>query len=138
MISMLECEHRCCHECANNYFTLQITERSINDCTCPFCKEPDILQLEEDKVLTYYSNLDILLKGLVKENVHELFQRKLRDRTLMQDPNFKWCIKVFIFKTNVDIEPVLYRTLYLYTLLYLYNSSTRQITAIYLSKRTND
>nr|XP_024215416.1 E3 ubiquitin-protein ligase RNF31 isoform X4 [Halyomorpha halys] len=93
MISMLECEHRCCHECANNYFTLQITEKNINDCTCPFCKEPDILQLEEDKVLTYFSHLDILLKGLVKENVHELFQRKLRDRTLMQDPNFKWCIK---------------------------------------------
>ncbi|CAH1391608.1 unnamed protein product [Nezara viridula] len=93
MISMLECEHRCCLECANNYFTLQITERSINDCTCPFCNEPDIFQLEEEKVLTYFSNLDILLKGLVKENVHELFQRKLRDRTLMQDPNFKWCIK---------------------------------------------
>ncbi|XP_046675564.1 E3 ubiquitin-protein ligase lubel-like isoform X1 [Homalodisca vitripennis] len=34
-----------------------------------------------------------MLKGLLEETVHELFQRKLRDRTLMQDPNFKWCVK---------------------------------------------
>ncbi|XP_024082766.1 uncharacterized protein LOC106665625 isoform X4 [Cimex lectularius] len=91
MVSMLDCEHICCQECAKNYFTLQITERTINDCVCPFCKEPDISKLEEDKTLHYFSNLDILLKTLVKENVHELFQRKLRDRTLMQDPNFIWC-----------------------------------------------
>ena len=104
MVAMLECEHRCCLDCANNYFTLQITERSINDCICPFCKEPDFLQLEEEKVLTYFSNLDILLKGLVKENIHELFQRKLRDRTLMQDPNFKWCVKVY----NVQFFNIFY------------------------------
>lgn len=48
----------------------------------------------EDDVLEYFSNLDILLKNILDETVHELFQRKLRDRTLMQDPNFKWCIQV--------------------------------------------
>lgn len=48
----------------------------------------------EDDVLEYFSNLDILLKSILDETVHELFQRKLRDRTLMQDPNFKWCIQV--------------------------------------------
>lgn len=48
----------------------------------------------EDDVLEYFSNLDILLKTILDETVHELFQRKLRDRTLMQDPNFKWCVQV--------------------------------------------
>lgn len=48
----------------------------------------------DDEALEYFSNLDILLKSFLDPAVHELFQRKLRDRTLMQDPNFKWCVKV--------------------------------------------
>jgi E3 ubiquitin-protein ligase RNF31 len=94
MISMLKCTHRCCKECAKNYFTIQVTDRSIFDCTCPFCKLPELQDHNEDDVLEYFSNLDILLKCILEENVHELFQRKLRDRTLMQDPNFKWCVEV--------------------------------------------
>ncbi|KAF6215049.1 hypothetical protein GE061_009798, partial [Apolygus lucorum] len=93
MVSMLECEHMCCRECAQNYFTLQITERSVGDCVCPFCKEPEIGRMEEDAALDYFAHLDIFLKALVAPDDHELFQRKLRDRTLMSDPNFKWCIK---------------------------------------------
>ena len=42
----------------------------------------------------YFNHLDILLKGIVDEETHELFQRKLRDLTLMSDPNFRWCNKV--------------------------------------------
>lgn len=90
---MLKCVHRCCKECAKNYFTIQITDRTISDAVCPFCKEPD-LQNNDDEALEYFSNLDILLKSFLDSQVHELFQQKLRDRTLMQDPNFKWCIKV--------------------------------------------
>ncbi|XP_028127889.1 E3 ubiquitin-protein ligase lubel isoform X1 [Diabrotica virgifera virgifera] len=95
IISMLKCTHRCCQDCAKNYFTVQITDRSIMDCSCPFCKQPDLSSSEthEDEVTEYFGNLDILLKGILDEPVHELFQRKLRDRTLMQDPHFKWCIK---------------------------------------------
>ncbi|XP_055711279.1 E3 ubiquitin-protein ligase lubel isoform X3 [Phlebotomus papatasi] len=95
MISMLKCTHRCCHECARNYFTIQITDRLIVDCVCPFCKMPELHgnDVSEDDILEYFSNLDILLKSILSEEVHELFQRKLRDRTLMQDPNFKWCIQ---------------------------------------------
>ncbi|KAL3282322.1 hypothetical protein HHI36_005509 [Cryptolaemus montrouzieri] len=48
-------------------------------------------ELAEDDLSDYFSNLDILLKGILDIQVHELFQQKLRDRTLMQDPNFKWC-----------------------------------------------
>ncbi|XP_076685750.1 linear Ubiquitin E3 ligase isoform X2 [Andrena cerasifolii] len=93
MISMLKCVHRCCNECAKNYFTIQISDRNITDAVCPFCKEPNLKDANEDEVLEYFSNLDIQLKTLLDSPIHELFQRKLRDRTLMQDPNFKWCIQ---------------------------------------------
>ncbi|KAJ8960923.1 hypothetical protein NQ318_020223 [Aromia moschata] len=95
IVSMLKCTHRCCQECAKNYFTVQITDRSIMDCTCPFCKQPELTSnnFNEDGISDYFGNLDILLKGILDEMVHELFQRKLRDRTLMQDPHFKWCVQ---------------------------------------------
>lgn len=93
MVSMLKCVHRCCNDCAKNYFTIQISDRNITDAVCPFCKEPNLKDAGEDEVLEYFSNLDIQLKTLLDPPIHELFQRKLRDRTLMQDPNFKWCIQ---------------------------------------------
>lgn len=94
MVSMLRCTHRCCDDCAKNYFTIQISDRSIVDAVCPFCKEPELRDADEDEVLEYFSILDIQLKSLLDPPIHELFQRKLRDRTLMQDPNFKWCVQV--------------------------------------------
>ncbi|XP_049867632.1 E3 ubiquitin-protein ligase lubel isoform X2 [Pectinophora gossypiella] len=93
MVSMLRCTHRCCRECARHYFTVQITERSIADCVCPYCKEPELETLPEDAWLEYFAHLDILLKTLIEIDVHELFQRKLRDRTLAMDPNFRWCVE---------------------------------------------
>jgi E3 ubiquitin-protein ligase RNF31 len=96
MVSMLKCTHRCCKDCARNYFTIQIKDRTIADCICPYCKMPELHDpnVHEDEALDYFSNLDILLKNILDEEVHELFQRKLRDRTLLQDPNFKWCVQV--------------------------------------------
>lgn len=94
MVSMLKCVHRCCRDCAKNYFTVQVTDRSIADANCPFCKEPDLDGAADDDVLEYFSNLDIMLKTILDAPVHELFQRKLRDRTLVMDPNFRWCVKV--------------------------------------------
>ncbi|KAL7037872.1 hypothetical protein ACKWTF_009385 [Chironomus riparius] len=93
MITMLKCEHQCCKECASNYFTIQITDRSINDCVCPFCKMPELHDVDEDVILEYFSNLDILLKNILQSDVHDLFQRKIRDRALLRDPHFKWCVE---------------------------------------------
>uniref|UniRef100_A0A1Y1N3Q0 Uncharacterized protein n=1 Tax=Photinus pyralis TaxID=7054 RepID=A0A1Y1N3Q0_PHOPY len=95
MVSLLKCTHRCCRDCAKNYFTIQVTDKNVMDLACPFCNMPDLNgdNVTEDEVSEYFSNLDILLKGILDSNVHELFQRKLRDRTLMQDPNFKWCVQ---------------------------------------------
>lgn len=94
IISLLKCTHTCCLDCAKVYFTEEIMHRSITNCNCPYCKEPDLnsADVTEDDVVEYFSNLDILLKNIVDAEVHDLFQRKLRDRTLMQDPNFKWCV----------------------------------------------
>lgn len=79
---------------SNFCFISQITDRSIADCVCPFCKLPELHDpsTTDDDALEYFSNLDIILKNILDEEVHELFQRKLRDRTLIQDPNFKWCV----------------------------------------------
>ncbi|XP_044726520.1 E3 ubiquitin-protein ligase lubel isoform X1 [Chrysoperla carnea] len=106
MVSMLKCTHVCCKDCAKNYFTIQVMDRNITDCVCPYCKLPNLSLHQttddttadealnnEDDILEYFSNLDILLKNILDVPVHELFQRKLRDRTLMQDPNFKWCVQ---------------------------------------------
>ncbi|XP_052747085.1 E3 ubiquitin-protein ligase lubel isoform X2 [Bicyclus anynana] len=93
MVSMLRCTHRCCRECARHYFTVQISERSIVDCVCPYCKEPELEDLPEDDWLDYFAHMDILLKTLLETETHELFQRKLRDRTLARDPNFRWCVE---------------------------------------------
>lgn len=50
----------------------------------------NIFNLTQD----YFNHMDILLKSILDPDTHELFHRKLRDRTLIKDPNFKWCNKV--------------------------------------------
>ena len=92
MVSMLHCIHRCCRGCARTYFSTQIRDRSIMDAVCPFCQAPDLT--DEDVAWDYFNHLDILLKNILPTDIHELFQRKLRDRTLTKDPNFRWCNKV--------------------------------------------
>ena len=69
---------------------------------CPFCHEPaGLADPDDDDLATaYFAKLDILLKSLIEQDVHDLFQRKLRDRTLMKDPNFKWCYKVSLKTTS--------------------------------------
>ena len=91
---MINCDHKCCTECATNFFTIVIKDKSIGEAICPFCNEPSNLANDDDVALAYYAKLDIVLKNILDKDTHDLFQRKLRDRTLMKDPNFKWCYKV--------------------------------------------
>ena len=92
---MLSCEHKCCLDCATKHFTIVIKDRGINEAVCPFCREPANLADDDDEEVAsaYFARLDNLLKTVVDSETHDLFQRKLRDRTLMKDPNFKWCYK---------------------------------------------
>ena len=97
-------------ECATNFFTIVVTDQNISQAVCPFCRwdiytrksstkknicrEPSNLAEDDDLALDYYAKLDQILKDILDKDTHDLFQRKLRDRTLMKDPNFKWCYKV--------------------------------------------
>ena len=101
---MPNCEHKCCQQCAGNYFTIAIKDKSINEAYCPFCQAPkDVLadDTKDDEASEYFTKLDAILRKAVAEDVYDLFQRKLRDRALMRDPNFKWCYKV---KTETDAK----------------------------------
>jgi len=86
---MTHCTHRCCRDCALAYFTERIKERPLADLRCPFCNEPDLSQ--DDIASDYFSHLDILLKTLLPPAVHALFHKKLFERAMMRDPNFRWC-----------------------------------------------
>ena len=63
----------------------------------PFCQEPKLgggeEGADEEEASAYFARLDAMLKPILDPETHDLFQRKLRDRTLMKDPNFKWCYK---------------------------------------------
>lgn len=91
MVTMLSCEHSACIDCMRQYLTLQIRERQSVVIPCPFCKEPEISPNDEDKICDYLSLMDQLIRTLLPEEIHSLFQRKIRDRALAKDPSFRWC-----------------------------------------------
>ncbi|XP_047224334.1 E3 ubiquitin-protein ligase RNF31 isoform X3 [Girardinichthys multiradiatus] len=67
-------------------------ERSVDQLTCPQCGQPEIRgqgALEES--MDYFNLLDTQIRHFLPPDVHELFQRKLRDRALQEMPNFCWC-----------------------------------------------
>lgn len=92
MFVMVNCEHICCMGCAKQHFSVQIKENSINDCVCPFCQEPKWDSVDSNvDINTYFQVLDPLLRELLDDDVYNVFQKKLTERTLMSDPSFKWC-----------------------------------------------
>ncbi|XP_053213305.1 MATH and LRR domain-containing protein PFE0570w-like [Panonychus citri] len=91
MVSMISCTHKACVNCLRQYFSVQIREASVFIITCPFCSEPVISSDDEDSVCDYLSLLDQLVKSLVSADLHELWQRKVRDKVLSKDPSFRWC-----------------------------------------------
>ena len=94
LVSMIACTHFACRECLQKYFAVQIREQQRLVICCPFCEEPAISPDDDDKVFEYLGLLDQIIKYLVPTDIYELFQRKLRDRALMRDPNFLWCSEV--------------------------------------------
>jgi E3 ubiquitin-protein ligase RNF31 len=104
-MSLPNCEHKCCKDCASKHFTILVKDKNINEATCPFCQEPKGLNDDDDLATNYFAKLDVLLKPIVDQDVHDLFQRKLRDRTLMKDPNFKWCYKVRI-GNSINVQSI--------------------------------
>lgn len=62
---------------------------------CPYCSTPNLKEIDENEFSDYFSFLDIILKTNLPTEIHELFQRKLRDYTLNR-LNWKWCENVNI------------------------------------------
>ncbi|XP_027206289.2 linear Ubiquitin E3 ligase isoform X1 [Dermatophagoides pteronyssinus] len=93
IIVMITCQHYACHNCMKNYLQIQIREQQRLVIQCPFCNEPDIGAEQDEKVFEYLAIFDPFIRHIIDRDVYELFQRKMRDRALMRDPNFLWCIK---------------------------------------------
>ncbi|XP_064611767.1 E3 ubiquitin-protein ligase lubel-like [Liolophura sinensis] len=96
------CPCKICTECLTQHLELVIKEQFIRNWACPVCQRPDIQQ-DDQAAQEHFTFLDMLLPMLVSREVREMFQTKLRDWRLMQDPNFRWCAHCgngFIFNAD--------------------------------------
>ncbi|KPM02374.1 IBR domain containing protein [Sarcoptes scabiei] len=93
IVSMITCTHYSCLDCMREYLHNQIREQQRLVISCPFCDEPNISPENDDQVFEYLQIFDPFVRHIIDPNVYELFQRKVRDRALMRDPNFLWCIQ---------------------------------------------
>ncbi|CAB1325744.1 unnamed protein product [Coregonus sp. 'balchen'] len=93
IISMTHCPCAFCESCFKAYFSQAIKEKSIVHVVCPLCGQPDVRQSQGgvEEALDYFSLLDTQIRHYLDPQIHELFQRKLRDRALQEMPNFRWC-----------------------------------------------
>ncbi|KAJ8011103.1 hypothetical protein DPEC_G00054710 [Dallia pectoralis] len=93
VITMTHCPCAFCESCFQIYYTQVIKEKSIVHVVCPMCGQPDLGQDQTGvgEAMDYFSLLDTQIKHYLGPQVHELFQRKLRDRALQEMPNFCWC-----------------------------------------------
>ncbi|MBN3302614.1 RNF31 ligase, partial [Amia calva] len=92
IITMTHCSCAFCEECFKAYFSSVIKEKSIVHVVCPICNQPDVkVQGCTEETMDFFNLLDTQIKHFLEPQIHELFQRKLRDRTLLEMPNFRWC-----------------------------------------------
>ncbi|XP_078072185.1 uncharacterized protein LOC144495711 [Mustelus asterias] len=91
IVTMTHCSCSFCEDCFRNYFSSVIKEKSIANVVCPMCRKPDLKSHQPQEDMEYFNLLDIQIRHYLDGETHELFQRKLRDRTLMEMPNFRWC-----------------------------------------------
>uniref|UniRef100_W5N311 Si:dkey-181m9.8 n=1 Tax=Lepisosteus oculatus TaxID=7918 RepID=W5N311_LEPOC len=92
IVTMTYCSCAICEGCFKAYFSSVIKEKSIVNVVCPICNMPNVngSGCTED-MMDYFNLLDIQIRHYLEPEIHELFQRKLRDRTLQEMPNFRWC-----------------------------------------------
>ncbi|CAB4043182.1 E3 ubiquitin- ligase RNF31-like, partial [Paramuricea clavata] len=89
MITFLSCRDKICKDCLALYLTIRIKEMHIHQIVCPVCSLPDLR--DEVAAAVYFNNLSIMMRGLVDPETHDLFEKKLRDRALRKEANFRWC-----------------------------------------------
>ncbi|XP_071348871.1 E3 ubiquitin-protein ligase RNF31 isoform X3 [Trachinotus anak] len=92
IITMTHCSCFLCQTCFKTFFSAAIKERSIDQLVCPQCGRPEVKgQGGMEECMDYFNLLDTQIRHFLPPQVHELFQRKLRDRALQEMPNFCWC-----------------------------------------------
>ncbi|XP_051809741.1 E3 ubiquitin-protein ligase RNF31 isoform X2 [Acanthochromis polyacanthus] len=92
IIMMTHCSCFLCQSCFKLFFLAAIKERSVDQLVCPQCGQPEVRGpggLEGS--MDYFNLLDTQIRHFLPLEIHELFQRKLRDRALQEMPNFCWC-----------------------------------------------
>lgn len=116
---MTHCSCFLCQSCFKRFFTSAIKEKSIDQLICPQCRKPEVRGQEcTEESMEYFNLLDTQVRGhcvhkpllwpqvlmevlycpqirhFLPPDIHELFQRKLRDHALQDMPNFRWCAHV--------------------------------------------
>ncbi|XP_034743200.1 uncharacterized protein si:dkey-181m9.8 [Etheostoma cragini] len=91
IITMTHCSCFLCQTCFKTFFSTAIKERSIDQLVCPQCGRPEV---KGHAGMEYFNLLDTQIRHFLSPELHELFQRKLRDRALQEMPNFRWCAHV--------------------------------------------
>lgn len=83
-------ECRYCLSCLEQHLTVCVNDKNIRDIVCPVCSRPEFGCDEETKT-NFINHVDVILRNMPDSRVHEIFQQKLRDFTLMRLSNFRWC-----------------------------------------------
>ncbi|XP_035531769.1 E3 ubiquitin-protein ligase RNF31-like [Morone saxatilis] len=92
IITMTHCSCFLCQTCFKTFFSAAIKEKSIDQLVCPQCGRPEVRgQGGMEESMDYFNLLDTQIRHYLPPQIHELFQRKLRDRALQEMPNFRWC-----------------------------------------------
>ncbi|KAM4728712.1 E3 ubiquitin-protein ligase RNF31 isoform 2-T2 [Anableps anableps] len=92
IITMTHCSCFLCQSCFTSCFSVAIKERAVHQLTCPQCGQPEIRgQGALEDSMDYFNLLDTQIRHFLSPDLHELFQRKLRDRALQEMPHFRWC-----------------------------------------------
>ncbi|XP_044223288.1 E3 ubiquitin-protein ligase RNF31 isoform X2 [Thunnus albacares] len=92
IITMTHCSCFLCQTCFKMFFSAAIKEKSVDQLVCPQCGRPEVRgQGGMEESMDYFNLLDTQIRHFLPPEIHELFQRKLRDRALQEMPNFRWC-----------------------------------------------
>ncbi|KAM4551360.1 E3 ubiquitin-protein ligase RNF31 [Odontesthes bonariensis] len=92
IITMTHCSCFLCRTCFAAFFSVAIKERGVEQLVCPQCGRPEVRgQGGLEDAMDYFSLLDTQIRHFLPPQIHELFQRKLRDRALQEMPSFCWC-----------------------------------------------
>ncbi|KAM7379931.1 hypothetical protein PAMP_005427 [Pampus punctatissimus] len=92
IITMTHCSCFLCQTCFKTFFSAAIKERSVDQLVCPQCGRPEVRgQGGMEEAMDYFNLLDTQIRHFLPPHIHELFQRKLRDRALQEMSNFRWC-----------------------------------------------